>query len=124
MDFQDLYSFAGIYRDVPIAKGTHFAPPTNIDECLSKATDIIRSVSWSELDTADFADEAAKVFAWVNFAHPFREGNGRASRAFMDAVAANAHRWLDYSCVDPAVWNQRCAFSMPDLDDTSPSIIG
>jgi cell filamentation protein, protein adenylyltransferase len=69
---------------------------------------------------AQFAEAAAEVYGGVNYAHPFRDGNGRAARAFMDAVARNAGRWLDYSAIPKDAWVQRSAFSIPDLDQDPP----
>lgn len=118
--FQDVYSWAGQYRDVPIAKLTEFAPVDRIDECLTNASDAIAGTDWQQVTDDEFADRAAEVFGWLNYAHPFRDGNGRAARVFMDAVAHKAGRWLDYSAIGSDVWVQRAAFSVPDLDQDRP----
>ncbi|MCA2304811.1 Fic family protein [Mycobacterium intracellulare] len=118
--FQDVYDWAGRYRDVAISKLTGFAPVDRIDDCLDRAAGLVSDTRWQGISDTRFAHAAAEVFAWVNYAHPFREGNGRASRAFMDAVAVKSGRWLDYSGVSEAVWVQRTAFSVPDLDQDRP----
>lgn len=118
--FQDVYEWAGRFRDVPIAKMTEFAPPDRLDDCLGRAASLVAETSWRRLNDARFAVAAAEVFGWVNYAHPFRDGNGRASRAFLDAVARKAGRWLDYSAVSQDVWVQRAAFSVPDLEQDRP----
>jgi cell filamentation protein len=48
------------------------------------------------------------------------DGNGRATRAWLDAIARKSGRWLDYGVVSPAVWVQRASFSVPDLDEDRP----
>lgn len=118
--FQDLYVWAGHYREVPLSKFTEFAAPERISECLQHAADLIAATSWQDITAAHLAATMAEVYGWINYAHPFREGNGRSGRAFLDAVAGRAGRWLDYGAVDPQVWNQRSAFSMPDLDQDRP----
>lgn len=49
-----------------------------------------------------------------------RDGNGRATRSFMDAVDRKASRWLDYSAIPQDVRVQRSAFSIPALDKDRP----
>ncbi|KAA0988326.1 cell filamentation protein Fic, partial [Pseudonocardia sp. EV170527-09] len=69
----------------------------------------------------DFADRAAIVYSWLNYAHPFRDLNGRVTRIFMDYVAAQADRVIDYSKVPGDVWIQRSAFTVPDQGQTRPA---
>lgn len=117
---QDLYDWAGEYRVVEIAKFTSFAKVDQIPSCLDTAADLVHRVSWAELDDDGFAEHAAEVYGWVNYAHPFRDVNGRSARAFMSAVARLAGRYLDYSVVSRAAWVQRASFSVPDLDQQRP----
>lgn len=118
---QDLYPWAGSYRNVPIGKGrTSFAPVQAIADCVAKAVDVVASTEWLALDDQDFSQRAAQVFAWLNYAHPFRDLNGRATRVFLDIVAALAGRAFGYRLVDPAVWLQRSAFTTPDEDQEQP----
>ncbi|NTY62044.1 Fic family protein [Mycolicibacterium sphagni] len=119
--FQDVYPFAGEYRDVEITKWSSFAATTAIDSCVNRAAAIIADTNWPDLDDADFADKAAQTYSWINFAHPFREGNGRTVRLFMSAVAAKASRQLDYSAISREVFVQRAAFSCPDMSQTEPA---
>jgi cell filamentation protein len=55
------------------------------------------------------------VFAYLNQAHPFREGNGRTSKVFMEEVAEQSRFTLDFSRVAPDQWNQASMLSRPDL---------
>jgi len=76
--FQDLYDWAGEYRTVPLAKGiSEFAPANRISSYLDGAAAIVDNTSWPRLPADEFAGTMAKVYAWANHAHPFREGNGR-----------------------------------------------
>ncbi len=67
-----------------------------------------------------FVEQAAVVFAYLNQAHPFREGNGRTAKLFMDHVAAQSRFEFDYTRVSPQVWNQRSMLSGPDAYDYPP----
>jgi cell filamentation protein len=118
---QDLYPWAGSYRNVPIGKGrTSFAPVQAIADCVAKAVDVVANTEWPALDDQEFSQRSAQVFAWLNYAHPFRDLNGRVTRVFLDAVAGLAGRVLDYRAVDPEVWLQRSAFTTPDEDQDQP----
>jgi cell filamentation protein len=59
------------------------------------------------LDASTFAYRAAAVYVEdLNFIHPFREGNGRASRAFLEQLARQAGHELDQSRIDSDGWMQ------------------
>lgn len=75
--FQDVYDFAGKMRTVNIAKGGfRFAPPIYLPEAL----EAIGKMPQSTLD------EIIEKYVEMNVAHPFREGNGRATRIWLDAI--------------------------------------
>lgn len=86
--FGNAYVWAGEYRTVTILKGfSEFAPLGNVPQYLADASRMIGSGDWPAMDKSSFAAAAATVFAYVNQAHPFREGNGRASKLFMQHVS-------------------------------------
>lgn len=58
-----------------------------IDRYLNDVHRLVEATDWSELDRRAFGERAATVFAYLNQAHPFREGNGRTSKIFMEHVA-------------------------------------
>lgn len=119
--FQDVYEWAGEYRTVGIAKGhSEFAWPDEIDRYLTDASRVIRSTEWPRLDREAFAERAATVFAYLNQAHPFREGNGRTSKVFMDHVGQRSRFTLDYERVSPGEWNNASALSGPDRGGYEP----
>ena len=74
--FQDVYSFAGEYRTVELAKISRFAAVDQIEPCLDRAADIIDTVRWDRIDDEQWSDRAAAVYGWVNYAHPFAKATG------------------------------------------------
>ncbi|QUE32334.1 Fic family protein [Francisella philomiragia] len=75
--FGDIYDFAGKVRDVNIAKGNfRFAPLMYLEVSL-KNIDKMPQKSF---------DEIIEKYVEMNIAHPFREGNGRATRIWLDLI--------------------------------------
>lgn len=75
--FEDIYSFAGQIRQVNLAKGNfRFAPLMYLDAAL-------RNVE--RMPQSSF-DEIIEKYVEMNIAHPFREGNGRATRIWLDLM--------------------------------------
>lgn len=75
--FQDIYDFAGKLRTVNIAKGNfRFAPVLYLQEALH---------SIDRMPQHSF-DEIVEKYVEMNVAHPFREGNGRSTRVWLDAI--------------------------------------
>lgn len=73
--FQDVYDFAGQVRTVNIAKGNfRFAPAMYLEQALKKI---------DEMPDNTFGEIVAK-YTEMNVAHPFREGNGRSMRIWLD----------------------------------------
>ena len=68
--FEEIYDFAGVVRDVNIAKGGfRFAPVMYLDSALEHVSNMKQSTF----------DEIIEKYVEMNIAHPFREGNGRAT---------------------------------------------
>ena len=75
--FSDVYAFAGNIRDVNIAKGNfRFAPLMYLEASL-KHIDAMPQGTF---------DEIVEKYVEMNVAHPFREGNGRATRIWLDLM--------------------------------------
>jgi cell filamentation protein len=75
--FSDIYEFAGKVRDVNLAKGNfRFAPVIYLEEALKKIDSIPQ----------DNYDNIIKKYIEMNVAHPFREGNGRSTRIWLDMI--------------------------------------
>ncbi len=75
--FQDVYEWAGQYRSVDMMKGrSQFALVAGgIDRHLNDVHKVVEGTSWRRLNHGQFAVQSAIVFAYLNQAHPFREGN-------------------------------------------------
>lgn len=90
--FQDTYAWAGEIRTLDISKGAdRFCNFKHIESEMAKITaKLAADDHLLGLQPTDFADKAAHYFADINAVHPFREGNGRAQREFINHLAANA----------------------------------
>lgn len=75
--FDEIYDFAGKVRDVNIAKGNfRFAPVMYLEAALKNIDNMPQSTF----------DEIVEKYVEMNIAHPFREGNGRSARIWLDLV--------------------------------------
>lgn len=90
--FEDIYEFAGKIREVNIAKGNfRFAPLMY----LQAALDNIDKMPQSDFDTI------IEKYVEMNIVHPFREGNGRATRIWLDLILKRElGKVVDWSKVD------------------------
>lgn len=90
--FGEIYDFAGKIRSVNIAKGSfRFAPAMYLEAALENI---------SRMPQSTF-DEIIEKYVEMNVAHPFREGNGRSTRLWLDAILKKElHLVVDWSMVD------------------------
>ncbi len=90
--FEDIYDFAGKLRDVNIAKGNfRFAPVIYLEAALENIDKMPQSTF----------DEIIEKYVEMNAAHPFREGNGRSGRIWLDhMLKTSLHKVVDWSRVD------------------------
>ena len=90
--FDEIYDFAGKLRTVNIAKGNfRFAPLMYIESALKN----IDKMSLSNFD------EIIEKYVEMNIAHPFREGNGRSARIWLDhMLKTEIGKVIDWSKVD------------------------
>ena len=90
--FEDIYDFAGKLRNVNIAKGNfRFASIIYIEEALKNI---------DKMPQSNF-DEIIEKYVEMNVAHPFREGNGRSTRIWLDHILKNEiGKVIDWSKVD------------------------
>lgn len=81
----DIYPFAGHFRREDIMKGnTRFLAHQDIKPKLTKLLEDLKGEDHLKgLDFESLIDRSAYYFAELNYIHPFREGNGRATREFM-----------------------------------------
>jgi cell filamentation protein len=99
--FGDIYHWAGQLRTVTISKGSWFCLPQYIE---SSAAEIFREMHGEGLlrglSRDAFTERLTYYLGEVNAVHPFREGNGRAQRAFFEQLASDARFILDWQYLD------------------------
>lgn len=90
--FEDIYDFAGKVRDVNIAKNDfRFAPVMYLQTSLKHISAMPQSTF----------DEIIEKYVEMNIAHPFREGNGRATRIWLDLILkTETKQVIDWNLVD------------------------
>ena len=90
--FSDVYDFAGKVRDVNLAKGNfRFAPVMHLEDALNKIDNMPQ----------DNFNNIVKKYIEMNVAHPFREGNGRSTRIWLDMILKKEiGKVVDWSKVD------------------------
>ena len=90
--FADIYDFAGQIRTVNIAKGNYrFAPLMYLQQAI---------LHIDTMPQGNF-DQIIEKYVEMNIAHPFREGNGRATRIWLDLILkAEVKQVVDWNLVD------------------------
>ena len=90
--FEGIYDFSGEHRTVNIAKGNfRFAPLTYLQAALDNI---------DKMPQSNF-DEIVEKYVEMNIAHPFRDGNGRSTRIWLDHILKNEiGKVVDWSKVD------------------------
>lgn len=90
--FQDIYDFAGELRTVNISKGNfRFVPVMYLSEAIKTI----------ERMPQNSFDEIVEKYVEMNVAHPFREGNGRSMRLWLDhMLCVELQKTIDWSQID------------------------
>jgi cell filamentation protein len=90
--FEDIYDFAGQLRSVNLAKGSvRFAPVMYLEPALANIDQMPQ----------DTFDHIIEKYVEMNIAHPFREGNGRATRIWLDhMLKTELGQCVDWSKVE------------------------
>ena len=90
--FEDIYDFAGKLRTVNLSKGNfRFAPLMYLETALENIDKMPQSTF----------DEIVEKYVEMNIAHPFREGNGRSTRIWLDHILKKEiKKVVDWSKVD------------------------
>lgn len=98
--FEDIYEWAGKIRTVDIAKGTLFCRTFAIQNELDRIFKELADENYLLIYKDDeLAYKMAYYLSELNAVHPFREGNGRTQRLFMEIIAYKAGYHLDFSNV-------------------------
>ena len=109
--FGDMYDWAGDLRIVDITKRDSFCRWIHLEDY---GRQIFRHLAASNhlrgLDRAAFVEALADIYADINALHPFREGNGRAQRAFLAQLAREAGHPVSWAGLD-AVENETASIA-------------
>jgi cell filamentation protein len=109
--FKDVYPWAGQFRDVDLAKGrTEFAPAfppvyRTLENYTGRLLETVARDNFHRgVGKEAFVGKLSSTYNELNYAHPFREGNGRTTRIFLGQLAKDAGYHLDWSRVDASRW--------------------
>lgn len=109
--FLDIYDWAGELRTVGLAKdgGDSFAPPLNIYQPVDHVAQRISDTNrLANIPSEALPQELAYLYDYVNFAHPFREGNGRTQREFFQQLLQETGRGLNWSAITSPQLHTAC----------------
>jgi len=100
--FQDVYAWAGRYRNVRTSKGGNpFCFPEHIPAQMEALFAQLRAgPCFAVPDRAAFVSAAAEFLGELNAIHPFREGNGRSQLAFMHLIGLQAGHPFDFAQIE------------------------
>ena len=111
--FEDVFDFAGEIRTVNLAKGNfRFAPLIYLQAALENI---------DKMPQSNF-DEIVEKYVEMNIAHPFREGNGRSTRIWLDHILKNEiGKVVDWSKVDKE--NYQLAMERSPIKDVEIEVL-
>lgn len=97
--FEDIYSWAGWLRHVNISKGNQFCLADNLEMYGNNIFDKLKADNYLIDYQGSVPHALAYYLSEINVLHPFREGNGRTQRLFIEYLAKNAGYSVDFSNV-------------------------
>lgn len=117
--FEDIYPFAGLFRNENIAKGNFsFAEWKYIEHELRILLDKLKNQNYlANLDKKEMSKQLAYYMSELNVLHPFREGNGRTIREFIRQLAYKNNYVLDLQNINPQEMLEACIKSVIVTDD-------
>lgn len=105
--FQDVYEWSGQLRQVETRKLYWYEDPAKIADSVAKTHSQLAEKQFLRgLNRNDFAEQAATVIRDLNFAHPFREGNGRTLIQYLNQLAPQAGHAIDITRTAPQEWSR------------------
>jgi cell filamentation protein len=120
--FQDVYEWTGEFRKVEFSKGSStFAPlrtPTHSLESWGEKIlgDLAAEHHLKGLKKVAFVERLTHHYGEINFWHPMREGNGRATKEFLFQLAKEAGYELEFHRVSAKTWNTAAERQTSDSD--------
>ncbi len=125
--FQDVWDWAGQDRPGELAKGSSmFCRKNNIVPSMNARFALLNSEdNLKGLDKDEFALRAADHIVDLNAIHPFREGNGRVMRSFLQELGRQAGHIVDLRRIDGEPWNRASinSFFSGDIEETRDVIV-
>lgn len=117
--FEDIYPFAGKYRNENIAKGVfRFADCEYIEQELNKLLNNLRAEQYlANLSKENLAERLAFYLSELNVLHPYREGNGRTIREFIRELALKNNYIFDLSKIHPSEFLEASVRSIVDTKE-------
>lgn len=98
--FGDIYFWAGDVRSVNISKGNQFCLSKHVETYASDLFNRLKAENYlTKTPQTDLPERLSYYFSEINVLHPFREGNGRTQRLFIEYLADNAGYIVDFSNV-------------------------
>jgi len=117
--FEDIYPFAGLFRNENIAKGNFsFAQWEYIEEELNRILQELKNEKLlNGLNKEELSIRLAYYMSELNVLHPFREGNGRTIREFIRQLALKNNYILDLQNIESQDMLNACIKSVIDTED-------
>ncbi|TWS17909.1 hypothetical protein FK529_18180 [Tsukamurella asaccharolytica] len=120
--FGEVYPWAGVFRQYDMGLRDQTFGAATIERYLEDATVILQlphepfaqAAAPSDRARRAYGHRAATAYAYLNCAHPFREGNGRAAKTLLQLVAARAGYRFEFSAVTKKQWDSASRQSAPD----------
>lgn len=127
--FDGIYAWAGQPRTMNMSKsaGTGWTSRfVNVDEmqALDKRmqADLAANSYLKGLSRPEFAERITRLYADLNYMHPFPEGNGRSAQVLLSQLAQQAGYALDYTKVSAGEWNAAAARATPQSHREAPAL--
>ncbi|WP_431194890.1 Fic/DOC family protein [Aurantimicrobium minutum] len=117
--FQDVYDWAGELRTVGLARdgGDSFAPPHSIYLPMEHVHQrIYESAFLVNIPRTELPFEIAYLYDYINFAHPFREGNGRSQREFFQQLIEKIGLRMNWALIDSTTLHSACHIARNEGD--------
>ncbi|MFZ3192905.1 MAG: Fic family protein [Moraxellaceae bacterium] len=118
--FTGLYDHAGQVRDFdfhkysPVRERSDFAPFGQVVAMIDEvALQLAAQNHLKQLSQVDFIDALTPIYAAINHAHPFEEGNGRAAQTMIAQLVKDAGYDLKFDLLNRAEWALACSKAMP-----------
>jgi len=118
--FTGLYDHAGKARNFdfhkysPVRERSDFAPFGQVVAMIDEVAQQVASQTYlKQLSQVDFIHALTPIYAMINHAHPFEEGNGRAAQTMLAQLAKDAGYDLQFDLLNRTEWALACSKAMP-----------